>query len=398
MKRLALAAVIVFSVLVGLYTLWVLRRAVVVFFLSLMLAAAVRPIVDRLPGGEFRKHIGLAAMYVTFLVLAGAVIVFAGSRFLVDVQQFGADFGQAYEHLVKTWPQGTWLQRLMARQVLPPQVIQPELAHAAEIVQTVLGTAFSVAGVAVDLLVIVALSVYWSVDRVHFERLWLSLLPVGPRAQARDTWRAVEDQVGAYLRYEVLGGLAAGALLAAGQWLLGFPYPLLLGLAGALAWLIPWLGAILALAATVALSTPMLVIEGSSAALFAGLTCVYTLAVFGVVERLVERRAREKSRYSPLLMAIVLFGLADVMGILGLIVGPPLAVALEVLGQQMVRRLRGAGTEPRPSIDERLAALRKEIVTADVDSPELAGIVARLADLVGQAQRAIPEVGGADRP
>ncbi|MCZ7672142.1 MAG: AI-2E family transporter [Chloroflexi bacterium] len=74
-------------------------------------------------------------------------------------------------------------------------------------------------------LVILFLSLYWSLDRVRFERLWLSLLPPEQRARARDIWQTIESDLGSYIRSEVAQSLLAGLLLGLGYWALGSPTP-----------------------------------------------------------------------------------------------------------------------------------------------------------------------------
>ena len=91
---------------------------------------------------------------------------------------------------------------------------------------------------------VLVLSIYWSIDRVHFERLWLSLLPTKSRARSREIWRAIDRDFGAYVRRGSPEHFCGGA---AGVWAVGDgdQYPSLLAVFGALVWLIPWLGGVL---------------------------------------------------------------------------------------------------------------------------------------------------------
>jgi hypothetical protein len=43
------------------------------------------------------------------------------------------------------------------------------------------------------MLLLTALSLYWSLDQQRFERLCLSLLPAETRVYARDSWRELEN-------------------------------------------------------------------------------------------------------------------------------------------------------------------------------------------------------------
>ena len=78
------------------------------------------------------------------------------------------------------------------------------------------GTVLGVAGGVVNILIFsfaaLSLAYYWLIEATHFERLWLSLLPVGTRVRARDIWRNAEAAMGAYIRATVLA-LAVSALL-----------------------------------------------------------------------------------------------------------------------------------------------------------------------------------------
>ena len=67
----------------------------------------------------------------------------------------------------------------------------------------ILGFTQGMGGVVSGAIVILFLSLYWSINQVLFERLWLSLLPSGQRKQPRDIWRTIESDVGAYVRSQV---------------------------------------------------------------------------------------------------------------------------------------------------------------------------------------------------
>jgi predicted PurR-regulated permease PerM len=85
-------------------------------------------------------------------------------------------------------------------------------------------------------------------------------------------WRTVEPDIGAYIRGEVIQSLLAGLLLGLGYWLLGSPYPALLALAGALACLIPVVGAALAV-------IPVLLVGLLTSVQLSLFTALYTLVV-----------------------------------------------------------------------------------------------------------------------
>ena len=165
----------------------------------------------------------------------------------------------------------------------------------------ILGFTQGIGGVVSDAFIILFLSLYWSINQIHFERLWLSLLPSGQRKQARGIWRTIELDLGAYIRSEVVQSLLAGLLLGLGYWLLGSPYPALLALIGALAWLIPVVGCALAMI------LPLLV--GLLTSVQLGLTtALYTLVVLIALEVWVEPRLFRRKWDNPILTVVMLLG------------------------------------------------------------------------------------------
>lgn len=389
MSRLALYTAVVLAVLTGVFIVWQLSGAVVLFALSLALAAAMRPIIRWLRRGGLPNLLALLTMYLlVFNTLA--LLVFLGIGPLVtQVQQLGTDFDAAYKTVVDTWPEGDRLQRAVAERLPRPEDLSIAMAgeRGAEVLGTVLGATFGAFGLLVDLVIVIFLSVYWSMDQVHFERLWLSTLPVARRAPMRELWRSIESEVGAYGRSEAVQSLLAGLLLWMGYAALGQRYPVLLALIGAVAWLVPWVGVALAAAAVALLSLPALVL--GQTAIWTPLVpaLFYTLAVLLFLQLAVEPRFFDRRRYNALITAVLIFGLAEVLGLVGLLLGPPLATALQIIGHEWMRQrltTTPAVRSDRP-LAERLAELQAALGRAKSPPPEVASMVRRLEGLIAEA-------------
>lgn len=186
------------------------------------------------------------------------------------------------------------------------------------------------------MLVILFLCIYWSLNQIHFERLWLSLLPTGRRKPARGIWRAVESETGAYIRGQVIQSLLSGLLLGLGYWLLGSPYPALLALAGALACLIPVVGIALVV-------FPVLLIGLLTSLQLSLLTALYALVVLISLGIWVKPRLFNRSWENPILTVVLLIALADAFGIVGMVLAPPLSVICQILWSRLVSRREVTG-------------------------------------------------------
>jgi predicted PurR-regulated permease PerM len=398
-KRLAIVTAVVLATLVAVVVLWEFRVAAVLFFFSLGLAAALRPLIDSLARSGLPKRVGLAGTYAIGIAAIGGALYFVATLFIGEIHRASDDMVQVHERIAADWPSGTWFQRTVARRIPPPEEVYGALAgrQGRGVLEAVLGTFFDLMEFVVNVIVVIVLSIYWTLDRVHFERLWLSLLPSSWRATSRATWRAIESEVGAYFRSEVVQSLLAAVVLGVGYWALGIRYPTLLALVAGLAWMVPYVGSLIVMGALLLLTVPTIVLGGvAQAGMVAGAAGVYTLAVLLVLEFAIEPRLFNRRRYNALLMIVAVVVLADSFGVFGLLLGPPLAVAVQVLAERLMRqRIAPNSVAPAPAartLEDRIGELNARLRSWDSPPPELTSLVARLEDLAAQSRKFLPDL------
>ena len=100
------------------------------------------------------------------------------------------------------WLEGSSFQQALVAQLPPPSKLFEALTgdQGQLVLPAVLGLTQGIGGVVSGAFIVLFLSIYWSINQIHFERLWLSLLPSDQRKQARDIWRTIELDLGAYIR------------------------------------------------------------------------------------------------------------------------------------------------------------------------------------------------------
>jgi predicted PurR-regulated permease PerM len=246
----------------------------------------------------------------------------------------------------------------------------------------VLGFTQGIGGMVSGFIVILFLSIYWGVNQNHFERLWLSLLPSEQRTYARDVWRTLEHDLGTYIRSEIIQSLLAVVLLGLGYWLLGSQYPVLLAVVGALAWLVPVVGAALAVVLPLLLG----LLTGAQLSLF---MVLYTLIVLIALQVWIEPRLIKRKWNNPILTLIILLALADAFGLLGIILAPPLSVVCQILWNLLVTdRLAPATAVQVSDLKERQARLRLTIEEMEGPPPPL--VVSSMERLAGLLEKAEP--------
>jgi predicted PurR-regulated permease PerM len=386
-KRVLVIALGIMTTLLGLVALWQFRVVLVYVLLSLVIAATFRPISKSETRQNLKTRLLLVLQYLVAFVVMG-VLLFMVGRFLIhDFQQLAQNLSEQ-----SAWVLPRWLANGPLAQWLPTPgnlftgiTSQPSLALSA-----VLGFTESIGSVLSGLVIALFLSVYWSINQNHFERLWLSLLPAEKRKSARNIWRTIEADLGAYSRSEIIQSILAVVALGVGYWLLGSPYPALLAVTGAIAWLIPVVGGVLALILPLVLG----LLNGPQLAL---ISVLYTILVLVILQVSVEPRLFKIKQDNPLLTFVILLAMADAFGLLGIIVAPPVSVILQSLWRLLVHENVAPETVVHISdLRERYAQLQGSIEKMEGPPPPL--VVSSMERLTGLLEKAEPILANAPIP
>jgi putative permease len=394
-KQLIVIGTAVMTTVLALVVLWQFRTVVVYVLVSLALAAALRPLVNRLVRQSFVLRVVWILLYLVALGSFGCFLFLTGKAAIHEIQQLSHTVSVQDAWSVPLWLEGSSFQQaLVARLPAPSKLFEALTGDQGQLVlPAILGFTRGIGGIVSGVVVVLFLSLYWSINQIHFERLWLSLLPAEQRKHARDIWRTIEHDLGAYIRSEVLQSLLAALLLGVGYWLLGSPYPTVLALIGALAWLIPVAGAALAVI------LPLLIglLTSVELSLF---TAVFTLVVLIALQVWVEPRLFRRKWDNPILTLVILLAMADAFGLLGVLVAPPLSAVCQVLWNLLVTNRLASGAAAQVSdLKERQSRLQAVIKEMDERPPPLViSSMERLTDLLEKAEPILQAALPADPP
>lgn len=382
-KQLIKFAAAVMTTLLALLVFWQFRIVVIYVLFSLTLAAALRPLVSRLVGRGWVVQTAWILLYLATLGAFGFLLFQSSEMAIREIQDLTGSLAVQDAWNLPGWLRtGVFQQALVARLPAPSAIFEAVTGDQGQFVlPAILDFTQGMGSLVSGFLIMLLLGVYWSINQAHFERLWLSLLPSDQRKQAREIWRTVERDVGAYQRGEIMQSLLAGLLLGLGYWLLGSPYPALLALAGALACLIPVVGVTLAV-------IPVLLVGLLTSAQFSLLTGLYALAVWIGLGIWVKPRLFKHRWDNPILTVVLLIALADAFGLVGIIVTPLFSVVCQILWSRLVSRRMAAGAAAQISdLKERQAGVLATIREMQEPPPALVtSSMQRLTDLIEQAE------------
>jgi len=382
-KKLVVIGMAVMTTLLALVVLWQFRTIVVYVLISLALAAALRPLFTRLAGRGLAVRVAWILLYLVVLASLGFLLFMTSETAIKEIQQLAQTVSVQDKWVLPVWLEGSSFQQIVLAQLPPPsKLFEAVTGNQGQLVlPTLLGFTQGIGSLVSAIIVILFLSLYWSINQIHFERLWLSLLPSGQRKQARGIWRVIEPDIGAYIRGELIQSILAGLLIGLGCWLLGSPYPALLALAGALACLIPVVGVVIAV-------VPVLLVGLLTSVQLSLFTALFALVVMIALAVWVKPQLFNRRWDNPILTVILLIALAEAFGLVGIIVAPPISVVCQILWSRLVthRAISGAANQIS-DLKERQALVGAAIEAMDEPRlPLVTSSMERLTNLLVKAE------------
>src|SRR5512133_595210 len=183
MKRLVGSIAAVLTTLLALVVLWQFHIVVIYVLISLALAAALRPLGAHLETRGFLARAAWILLYLVALGCLGFLFFLAGETMLREIQLLGRTISVQDAWQLPIWLEGTPFQLALVAQLPPPSKLFEALSgdQGQLVLPTILDFTQGIGGIVSGAFIILFLSIYWSIHQIHFERLWLLLLPPGQR-------------------------------------------------------------------------------------------------------------------------------------------------------------------------------------------------------------------------
>ncbi|MCB0067092.1 MAG: AI-2E family transporter [Caldilineaceae bacterium] len=383
MKRVALVTTIILLVLTLLLIAWRLQSVVGIFLLALVIALVVEEPIGWLTRRNTPRWLAVLAVYAgsVIIILVIGVIVFRSFAAELDplIQDGLTRYGilQARIEQIATDRSVLLVGRLPTTDEVATMIVKnPETGVA----EGLMAMAQRLLGMAGEVALAMVLAIYWSMDSSRFGRLWLSLLPSDRRVQLRAFLTSLGRRVGAYVRSEVVQTLLTGAALTALYALAGVPYPFALALFVSLAWLIPIIGGVIALLLAALIGW----FAGWQVAIFATAATILVLAISEYVVQ--PRLDKSGAQLSGTLTVLLMLMLGDLLGIVGLIIAPPVALTIQLLLGAFFDRTPASGEQESmsaPALTAQLQSLKARTLESGAPLPRaVMDLVARLENLV----------------
>jgi predicted PurR-regulated permease PerM len=318
---LALAAVVGIVALKGSHIL-------ILLFSAIVIAEGLRPIMNAL---HTRWHLPQpAAVLLTYVVILTVLCLITWLLIRALVSQISA-FSTALPRLnnqvahvlrdLERWlgggPQVASVLRSVESQ--GGAVVQGALPALEKLPQTIGGLIFGAVVVAV-------MAFFWLTGIAALRPFVLSLLPAHDQPLVNDVLTDISRRLGGYLRGVVINMLVIGVLSTLGDWLLGAPFPILLGVVAGLTQVIPYFGPWISGAVVVIVVLPL-----------AGpLKVVEVIGFYAILQTIVGNTLTpiimmDTVDINPLLAIVAVLLGSALLGIPGAVLGVPAVAIVDVI-------------------------------------------------------------------
>jgi predicted PurR-regulated permease PerM len=325
-ERVALSTLIVIAIVALALALWKLKLVLALVFLAFILAAALRPGIDRLGRAGVPRGLGLAIHYLAIAGLLTIALWFVVPRAVDQVQNALGGSTQAQIHQEAANSKGikhevlTAIDKRLREVPKASEVLHPAVEVTLKVFEVVLGLFFVLASAA-----------YWIFERDRAVDFVTSLIPRPRRKKVRDTWDLIDLKLGAFVRGQALLIVLVGTVLSGAFWAIGLPYFILIGAFAGLVEIVPVIGPIAAGTLAVAVGAT----ESWHMALAAGI-CVLGVRLLEDY-LIVPKVLGEAVGLSPLLVLVSVTAVGILFGGFAVILAVPLVAVLVTLLDVVVR-------------------------------------------------------------
>jgi predicted PurR-regulated permease PerM len=309
----------------------------VLLLVTLLLAAAVEPVVNALRDRTGRSRVQIILLLYVLLAAVATLLVILlvpamADQFVMLGERLPGliEDGRAWVAALQPAIVGTVLERVIDAvdsTLMRTGVISPEP-------ETLLEVGLSVADAVLAVLSVLTLTFFWLISRAMIQRFALAMVALERRREIRTAWNEMEGRLGQWLRGQLTLMLVVGSASTLAYIVLGLPNALLLGIFAGVAEIVPIVGP--AIGAFPALITAFVTGGPELALLVVGVYVIIQVVEGQILVPIIMRGAVGVPPF--LVLASLLVGGA-VAGIVGALLAVPVtAAAIVILEHAQARR------------------------------------------------------------
>ena len=331
-RRVVWATLVFVSIIFCFWLFYRFYHVVFTLFIAIVIGTVIRPIVNWLYQRGLPRIAGVILVYLLLLILLTGFLWLLFPLIFEQSSTLAKEVPGYYQNLRAGLANNPNQLLIRLGQLLPaglptlnpgllPQTGQEVVASAGQ----VLGYAVSTAQVIFRTIVILTLTLYWTVDGPRIIKTFLLLVPQDHRESIDELIAAMESKVSFYLAGQGILCLVISVMALVAYLLIGLPNALVLALAAGVMEAVPMIGPLLGAvpAALVAIS-------------IAPDRLIWVIVATVVIQQLentllVPRIMRKAVGVNPFVTLLSLFAFSTLFGIAGALMAIPIAAIVQLV-------------------------------------------------------------------
>jgi len=311
------------------------------FIMAVIISYVLHPLIIKLEKNKIKRSAAILLIYLVFGVTLAVLVVFIvpqminNTRELINVLPgITMEFNDNFNGVVRIISSSKWpedIKTAIFREIdngvrMAENMILDSLKNTLTGLMKTVGTFF-------DLVLAMIIAYYILKDAEYFKSVSLSLVPRGWRNWLIVTFREINEVLSRFIQGQLLTALIVGILEVIALFIVGVKYPLILGMIGGIANIIPYFGPFIGAVPAVAIA----LIESP-------IKAFWTVIAFIIVQQLDNGFISPKIIEGRLglhpvttIFAILIGG--EFFGIPGMLVSVPIAAIIKVIGKRTIEAI-----------------------------------------------------------
>lgn len=329
-QRVVWATLVLVSVILCFWLLYRFYQVIFLLFIAIVIGTVIRPVVNWLYQRGLSKIAGTILVYLVLLILLIGFLWLLFPLIFEQSSTLAKEIPDYYQNL-RAWIVNSPNQLIMRLgQLLPPalpnlNLVQQTGEGAVASAGQVLGYIMMTAHAIFVIIVVLVLTLYWTLDGPRIIKAFLLLIPQDRRESIGELISAMESKVGLYIAGQGVLCLVISIVALIAYMLIGLPNALVLALAAGVMEAVPMVGPLLG------------AIPAGLVALSIGPDkLVWVIAATIVIQQLensllVPRIMRKAVGVNPFVTLVALFAFSSLFGLAGALMAIPIAAIIQLM-------------------------------------------------------------------
>jgi predicted PurR-regulated permease PerM len=337
-RKAFVATLVAVAVVALALALWKVKIVIALVFLGFIVAAAMRPGVDRLAERRVPRPAGVALHYLVLVGAIGLLLWLVIPRAITQVNEAIGGVPTSRQELNQKAKHSTGIKHEF---FVGLQKRLKKLPSAGSIVHRTVSIGTKALEALVGIFFVFATAAYWIFERERAMGFVSSLLPSRHRRTVRDTWELIDAKLGAYVRGTLLLVAFVATVLSLSFWAIGVPF--LLGVFAGVVEIVPVIGPLIAGVAAVGVGLT----DSWQVALYAGIAVVIVRQFEDYI--VIPRVMGHVTGLSPLLVLVSVSAIGLLFGGFYVLMATPFVALIATLVDVIVRN-KDPAEEEAPAV------------------------------------------------